>query len=232
MPPDAAWSPPGPPVRTRGGADIIPTARYRRGRPTFCCLSRRYRNQQADATSAHSSTSFEAKGGFIIGDVPRRRRGHPGRVPTDGARHDPRRDGPPDERAAAPRSRHAPPGRTIIPTPPRCDTAAAATRTAIGAAGPTPAATTPPPRSTSSTPPSCAACTMAAKRSPRLRDRTGTRPEGRGTASRGPSATAAGASRASATAAPARNDARIDCSPRRTATGSTATGQPRRRRRS
>ena len=215
------------------GSRHHPYARYRRGRPTFCCLSRRYRNRQADATSAHSSKSFGHEkevsssamflggGGDILDEFRRMER-----AMTRGAM-DPRRTGG----GAALASRSA--GTNNNSTPPRCDTAAAATRTATGAAGPTPAATrTPPPRSTSSTPPSRAACTMGDTRSPRLRDRTGTQPEGRGTASRGPSATAAGASRASATAAPARNDARIDCSPRRTATGSTATGQPRRRRRS
>ena len=233
MLPDAAWSPPGPPVRTRGGADIIPTRGIGGGARRSVVSVEGIETNRLTRLRRILPRASSAKGGFIIGDVPRRRRGHPGRVPTDGARHDPRRDGPPTNgrrrRARVTLRRD----RTIIPTPPRCDTAAAATRTATGAAGPTPAATrTPPPRSTSSTPPSRAACTMGDTRSPRLRDRTGTQPEGRGTASRGPSATAAGASRASATAAPARNDARIDCSPRRTATGSTATGQPRRRRRS
>ena len=64
MLPDAAWSPPGPPVRTRGGADIIPRRRVRAvsaGAPDVLLSQSRYLHRQADATKAHCSKSFETQ---------------------------------------------------------------------------------------------------------------------------------------------------------------------------
>ena len=95
MPPDAAWSPPGPPVRTRGGADIIPTRGIGGGARRSVVSVEGIETDRLTRLRRILPRASSAKGGFIIGDVPRRRRGHPGRVPTDGARHDPRRDGPP-----------------------------------------------------------------------------------------------------------------------------------------